>query len=238
MIENMVTNGVNVLLIAPTLMDTVRGPLESAVDRGVKVIFVDYSDYEAFPKVTTCVGTGNYEAARTIADFFVKNFFPDPKNTRVAIVRGMLGVESHELRTRGFTEILNAAGVQILDVQDADSNADKAATYVENWIQKYGVDGIDAIMSGSDPMTLGILSAVENADALGKIKIHGFDGFQAVIQAVGEGKITFSGAQKPYKIGYDAVMRGLDAMQGKPVEKYYDPGVDLITRENYKDFLN
>lgn len=236
MIENMVTNGVNLLLIAPTLLDTVLVPLDDAVAKGVKVIFVDFSVYDAYPKMLFCVGTGNYNAAKEIGAHYL-TYFKDPKNSKVVIVRGLLGAENHNQRTQGFVDVMEAAGVKVLDIQDAGNSADKSATFVENWIQKYGVDGFNAVIATSDSQALGVMSAVQNAGAGDKIMTQGFDGNTAIIEAVGKGTMTFTGAQRPYKIGYEAVKLGVDAINGKKMETYYDTGVDIITKDNYKQFL-
>ncbi len=236
MIEDMVTGGVNVLLIAPTLLDTVTEPLNRAIEKGVNVVFVDFSDHSAFPAMLFAIGTGNYNAAETMAKHYL-TYFKDPKNTKVAIARGLLGAENHNQRTQGFVDVMEAAGVTVLDIQDAGNSADRAATFVENWIQKYGVDGVNGIIATSDSQALGVMSAVLNAGARGKIMTQGFDGNTAIIEAVRDGDMTFTGAQRPYKIGYDAVMYARDYLDGKKLQTYYDTGVDIITQDNAADFL-
>lgn len=236
MIEDMVTGGVNVLLIAPTLLDTVKEPLDRAIERGIKVVFVDYSDYQNYPKMLFAIGTGNYNAAKTMAEHFLTTL-DNPKQSGVAIVRGMLGAENHNQRTQGFVDVMEGAGVKVLDVQDAGNSADRSATFTENWIQKYGVDGIQGIIATSDSQALGVMSAVINAGALDKIRTQGFDGNTAIIEAVRDGTMTFTGAQRPYQIGYNAVMYARDSYEGKKLENYYDTGVDIITKDNAKDFL-
>lgn len=236
MIEDMVTGGVNVLLIAPTLLDTVREPLTNAIDKGVKVIFVDFSDYNAFPAMLFAIGTGNYNAAKTMGEHYL-TYFKNPKSSHVAIVRGMLGAENHNQRTQGFVDVMEGAGITVLDIQDAANSADRSATFVENWIQKYGVDGLNGVIATSDSQALGVMSAIINAGALGKIMCQGFDGNTAIIEAVRDGNMTFTGAQRPYKIGYDAVMLARDHFAGKKLETYYDTGVDIITKANAADFL-
>lgn len=237
MIEDMITANVDLLLIAPTLLDTVREPLDRAIGRGIKVVFVDFSDYNAYPKMLFAIGTGNYNAAATMAEYFLTTF-DNPKASSVAIVRGMLGAENHNQRTQGFVDVVEKAGAKVLDIQDAANSADRSATFVENWIQKFGVDGIQGIIATSDSQALGVMSAVINAGALGKIRTQGFDGNTAIIEAVRDGTMTFTGAQRPYKIGYDAVILANDNIsKGKQLEKYYDTGVDIITKANAAEFL-
>ncbi len=236
MIEDMITGEVSVLLIAPTILDTVREPLDRAIERGIKVIFVDYSDYQNYPKMLFAIGTGNYNAAKTMGEHFLTTL-DNPKASKVAIVRGMLGAENHNQRTQGFVDVMEGAGVEVVDIQDAANSADRAATLTENWIQKYGVDGIHGIISTSDSQALGVMSAVINAGALDKIRTQGFDGNTAIIEAVRDGTMTFTGAQRPTKIGYDAVMYARDHFAGKKLETYYDTGVDIITKDNAAEFL-
>lgn len=237
MIEDMITADVDVLLFAPILLESSREPLDRAYSKGIQMVFVDFADHEAYPKMLCAIGTGNYRAAQTIAEYFV-SILDDPKNAKVTIVRGMLGDENHNQRTQGFTNVLEKAGVQILDVQAAQNSADNAATLVENWIQRYGTDGLTGIMSTADVMSLGVMSALMSAGVHQKVITQGFDGDEAIIKAVNSGDMIFTAAQRPHKIGYDAVKHAYDHMvNGKELDRYYDTGIDIITKDNVADFL-
>ena len=145
-----------------------------------------------------------------------------------------LGDVNHESRTEGLTESLEAAGMNVLEVQDANCETDKAASAMESFLSKYP-DQIDAVMVTSDSMAVGAAQAIKNAHVEG-IKICGFDGFQSAISLVETGEIEMIIAQQPYQIGYEGMNDGIAAMNGETFDAYIPMGIIMIDSENYKDF--
>ena len=86
-------------------------------------------------------------------------------------------------------------------------------------------------------MALGAYDALEAVGITG-VPIIGIDGIEAAVKSVGEGKVTASILQDSKTIGAKAVDIAVDLANGKTVEKEYDIPYQLITKENYTDFLN
>ena len=53
---------------------------------------------------------------------------------------------------------------------------------------------------------------------------------------VGNGELAFDMAQNPYEMGYQAVKEGYKAHNGEKIDEVIDTGVQLITKDNYKEF--
>ncbi len=230
-IEDMVSNGVDILLNACQEENALRTPLQNAADKGVKVVMVD-TDCASFEDKVTYIGTDNYQAAYEGAEEFASRL---EKGSNVVILRGKLGDVNHEKRTEGLTDALEEAGMNVLEAQDANCETDKAANAMESFLTKYA-GKINGVMVTSDSMAVGAAQAIKSAGAK-DIKICGFDGFQSAIQLVDTGEIEMIIAQTPYQMGYDSVNCGLGALEGETYDSYISAGIEIIDSSNYKEHL-
>ena len=108
------------------------------------------------------------------------------------------------------------------------------ASQVEDWFQKYGVDGIDAVMCTDDDASMGAIQAIKQNNATDKIKVCSFNGFQVAIQQIEQGNMEMTIAQQPYKMGYDSVMCGVGALKGETYERQIPVDVEIIDASNYE----
>ncbi|WP_207655742.1 sugar ABC transporter substrate-binding protein [Vallitalea okinawensis] len=225
MIENNITNNVDALCVAPVQPAAQAKVLQKAVDKNIPVLLID-TDAE-LPDKTSFLGTGNYEAAKLAGDYISEKLGAGKK---VAIIRGALGDKTHDDRTAGAQDALEAAGLEVLDVQPADSDSEKAANVMENLMQTF--TDIDAIFVTADQMALGALKAVEQS---GKdIMVVGFDGSPGAQEKIKEGSMEGSVAQSPYQMGYLGVQNAIIAANGGEVDVRIDTGAELLTIENLK----
>lgn len=236
MIENCISQGVNIIVISAQNPDVVNAPLQAASQKGIKIVCAD-TDAPKFndPNKVTYIGTDNYSAAHDGAVEFLKTYAKEGDN--IVILRGKLGDTNHDARTNGLTDAIKEAGCNVLDVQDANCEADKAANIMENLLTKYG-DKINGVMVTSDSMAVGAITSIKAVNKTDKIVVCGFDGFQVSIQCVADGTEQMIIAQKPYWMGQEAVKDGIAALlEGKTFEPYINPGIQIIDSSNYKDFL-
>ncbi|MBQ9016609.1 MAG: sugar ABC transporter substrate-binding protein, partial [Firmicutes bacterium] len=106
-VEDMVSNGTDIILISCQEENALSGPLQAAADAGVKVVMVD-TDCGKFEDKVTFIGTDNEAAAYEGAQEFAKRL---DKGSNVVILRGKLGDVNHEARTNGLTKALEEAGM-------------------------------------------------------------------------------------------------------------------------------
>lgn len=230
-VEDLIAKNVDILLISANQADTLMNALNTAAEKGIKVVMVD-TDAPDFKDKVTYIGTDNYEAAYEGAKEFGTRL-GGGKN--VVILRGKLGDPNHEKRTEGLVAGLEETGNTVLETQDANCESDKAANAMEAFITKYP-NQIDAVMVTSDSMAVGAAQAIKGAGLGGKIKVCGFDGFQAAIDLVATGEIEMIIAQKPFEIGRQGVECALGALDGKTYDPYINTGIAIIDGDNYKDY--
>lgn len=230
-IEDMISNGVNILLVSCQEENALQNCLQSAIDKGIAVVMVD-TDNSLINGKVTFIGTDNETAAYDGAKIFAERL---DEGANVVILRGKLGDVNHDARTTGLEKALEEEGMNVLEVQDANCETDKAANVMESFISKY--NDIDAVMVTSDSMAVGAAQAIKNAGVSG-IKVCGFDGFQAAISLIPSGEVEMIIGQKPYSMGYDGFYDGLGYLNGETYEPYYDPGIQVIDEDNYQDFIS
>lgn len=110
------------------------------------------------------------------------------EGARVCLLMLPLGQDNQIRRTNGFEEwmAVNRPDITIIDKQATkDTDAAQAMSICEDWIQRFGVDGIDAMANQTNNVTQGMIEVLKSHDALGKIKLAGIgcppgDGFDWV----------------------------------------------------------
>lgn len=233
MVEDLVAKGIDILLIAPNQAETLKNVLDTAVAKGVKIVAVD-TDLPDYEDKTAFVGTGNYEAVKYGAAELTALL---PEGANVVVLRGPLGDANHELRSAGAVDGLEEAGCNVLEVFDAESTAEKASAATEDFLLKYKNEGIDAFLCCDDEMAVGAVTAIKQAGKAEDILVTGYDGNAAAVELVGSQEMAFDLAQNPFEMGRKGVEVGVKAVKGEDFESTIDTGVQIITKENYTDFL-
>jgi ribose transport system substrate-binding protein len=65
----------------------------------------------------------------------------------------------------------------------------------------------------------------------------GVDGNQDTIESVVSGGLYGTLAQRSKYMGYLGVENAIKAINGESIDKYIDPGTDMITKMNARQFL-
>ncbi|MFV0529468.1 MAG: sugar ABC transporter substrate-binding protein [Lachnospiraceae bacterium] len=233
MIEDFISQDVDILIVDPNIADSVVSVLDGAVEKGIKVVLVD-TDSPNFTGAVTYVGTANYDAAYEGATEFASRL---KEGANVVIATGQQGDDNHEKRSAAYKDAMEAAGCTVLDLKYCDNSADLTAAQVEDWIQKYGVDGIDAVMRTDDDASMGAVQALAQNGASESIKVCSFNGFQVAISKIGEGLLEMTIAQQPYIMGEKSVECGLGALEGETYDEQIPIDVEIIDASNWEEFV-
>lgn len=227
-IETLIAAGVDVLCIAPSNDETVLPALENAVKAGIKVIAVD-TDSSLEDKVCF-IGTGNEAAAKEGALWAGEQV---GEGAKAIVLRGRLGDATHDAREAGVVAGLEETGVEVLEIQAADSTEEKGMSVSENLLQKY--DDVDLIITTADSMATGACNAVKAAgkDTL----VYGFDGTLPFAQKVEAGEAMGTTAQHPYEMGVLGIETAIKIMNGEEVDEVIDSGQEVVNSENAADFI-
>jgi ribose transport system substrate-binding protein len=232
-VENIITRGVDGIVLAPLDDAALRRPIDEAMQNGIPVVIFD-SGLQG-DNYISYVATDNFKAGQLAGQYMAKLL--DGKGN-VAVLRYAEGSDSTTKREDGFLDAIQA----FVDIEIVTSNqyagvtTESALQAAENLLSRFGgAEGslrIDGIFCATEPTALGILRALQNAGFAGKVKFVGFDSSEKMIDALRAGELSGFVVQNPIKIGYLGVKTLVGHMRGEQVPSQIDTGSILVTREN------
>ena len=229
-LEDQITNRVAALAVAPTGAEVIP-VLDRARGAGIPVVIFD-TDVN-WPSKVSYVGSDNRRAGRIGGEYIIKLLSGKGK---VAVIRGILGVLTHEDRVAGFQEALREApGIENVAVQPANSERALGMSVMENLLTRY--PDLRAVFATNDQMALGAVEAIAARNLTGKIAVVGVDATREAVRAVQAGRLSGDVAMHPEALGQSAVEAALKAARGEPVAKRIDTGEELVTKQNAAQFL-
>jgi len=230
-LENQITKGVAALAVAPAGASEVIPVLDRARAAGIPVVIVD-TDVEWPPKLTY-VGGDNQRAGRVAGEYIAKLL---NGQGNVAVIRGILGVTTHEDRLKGFWEgIAKSPGVQLVAVQPANSERALGMSVMENLLTSH--PDLKAVFATNDQMALGAAEAVAARNLTGKVAIVGIDATWEAVRAVQAGTLAGDIAMYPEQLGSRSVEAAIKAARRQPLPKRIDTDEALVTKDNAAEFL-
>ncbi|ALC91474.1 D-ribose transporter subunit RbsB [Bacillus sp. FJAT-18017] len=220
-VEDLIQQGVDLLLINPTDSAAISTAVESANTIGIPVVTLDRSAEKG--KVETLVASDNIKGGEMAAEYIVEKL---GENAKVAELEGVPGASATRERGKGFHNIADEK-LDIVAKQSADFDRTKGLTVMENLLQAN--PDIQAVFAHNDEMALGAIEAISSS---GKdIMVIGFDGNDDALNAIKAGNMEATVAQQPELIGKLAVEAGIDVIQGKKIEENIPAPLKLVVKE-------
>lgn len=219
-IEDLVSRNVSVLIVNPVDSDAVTSAVQSAINKGIKVIAVDRVVNGA--EVDCQIASDNVAGAKMATEYLIELI---GEGAKVAEIEGVPGASATNDRGQGFHEAADSV-MNVVTSQTANFDRVEGMTVMENIIQSDGE--IKGVFCHNDEMALGALEAIA---ASGKdIKVVGFDATDDAVAAVEAGKMAATVAQKPDLMGATAIETAVKLMNGEAVEQNMPVEVALVTK--------
>jgi ABC-type sugar transport system substrate-binding protein len=181
-------------------------------------------------KIATRIASNNVEAGRLQAQLVLNSV---PKGSEVAIIEGDPGTVSSKDRVTGFTNAVKEGGLVVTASQPANWNRNKAYELATIIIKV--APNLRAICAANDDMALGVVRAVQEFGATGKVIVVSVDGIPDAIEAVRQGSLAGTVAQYPDAMAYLAIETMVKKLKGEAVPEKIDSPVKLITKDNLSD---
>ena len=230
-LEDQITKRISVLAVAPAGVSEILPLLDRAKSAGIPVIIFD-TDVD-WPSKLSFVGADNRRAGRLAGEQIVKLL---GGNGKVAVIRGILGIRTHDERLAGFREAISAApGIECVTIQPANSERAMGMSVMENILTTH--PDLKAVFATNDQMALGALEAVAARNSPGRVAVIGVDATKEAVAAVQKGDLAADVAMHPEALGRGAVEAAIKAARGEPVNKIINTGETLVTKENAAEFL-
>lgn len=202
------------LLIAPTDAKAMYTPIKQVSDEGVKVVFVDTT--LANPDMAVAqVHTDDFEGGQAAAKILYG--LVGGKGKKVMLLNFIPGVSTTEARGKGFVSEAKTLGLNVVAQQYGGQAADKSASIVSGILAKY--PDLAGIFTTTDYGAEGTVTSLRAADALGKVKVVGFDASPIMVQNLKAKNIQAIVAQQARMIGQVGVQQAIRALNGKPTTK-------------------
>lgn len=230
-LEDQITKHVSALAVAPAGVSEILPVLEKAKAAGIPVVIMD-TDIN-WPGKVAYVGADNRNAGKLAGDYIVKLIGGKGK---VAVIRGILGVATHEDRLAGFRDAVAAApGVELVAVQPANSERALGMSVMENLLTSH--PDLRAVFATNDQMALGAVEAIAAHNLTGKVQVVGVDATNEAVRAIQAGRLAGDVALHPEALGSKSVEAAIRAAKGEPVDPKISTGETLVTKENAGEFV-
>ena len=216
--DNMLTKGVDVLIVAPHNGEIAASIVEAAHRKGVPVISYDRLIRDC--DVDLYISHQVLKMGEMQADYALKHV---PKGNYVLIGGSPTDYNAILLRN-GQMNVLKPAiargDVKIISDQFArEWRADEALRITEDALTKTGKN-IQAIVASNDGTAGGAVSALEAAGLVGKVLVTGQDAQKDAVQRIVQGTQTMT-IYKPIRpLAYGAVDAAIKLARKEPVETH------------------
>jgi len=225
-VEDLVQQGISVLIINPTDSDSVATSIKVAQDKKIPVITVDRAANGV--DVALHIASDNVAGGKMAAQFILEKL---GNKGNIVELQGIPGASATRDRGNGFHSVVDSVkDVKVVASQSADFDRQKGLNVMENIIQ--AVPKFDAVFAHNDEMALGAIKALKAANK--KVIVVGFDGTQDAVTAIKNGEMTATIAQQPDLMGSLAVENAVKLIKGENVPKQIPVDLKLLTKDNVK----
>jgi fructose transport system substrate-binding protein len=228
-LEQMTSDGVDGILIAPTDSEAVVPAIEHARDEGVLVIAVD-TPTDPQSAVDALFATDNFRAGELIGQYASARAEELGLEPRIAMLDLAPGIASGQLRHDGFLEGFGIPedDPQIVGSVDTEGDKEKGRTGME---QLLDVDpAINVVYTVNEPAAFGASMRSGAGTAMDDVIVVSVDGgCDAIKEGVRPGDIDATAQQYPENMAREGVEAIAEAARGgtKP-SGYLDTGLRLI----------
>jgi fructose transport system substrate-binding protein len=223
-IENLMAQGINVLIVTPSNSTALNPIFKTARDQGILVIALD-TEPDPLESVDAFYATDNMAGGVEIGKWATGMLAgADPV---LAAVDGVEGSTVAAQRHDGFVEGMGLTEADVAIAENTDGSQDEGQTVMENILQ--AKSDVNVVYAINEPAARGAANAIKQAGKTGVI-LGTFDGSCSGVQAVQDGEIGATVLQYPSKMGELAVEAAVEWKEtGTKPSGYIDSGSELIT---------
>ena len=233
LIDDLLAKGIDGLAISP--VDPVNQT--QMINEVAKQALVITQDSDAPQSNRACyIGTDNRAAGRQAGELIKEAI---PNGGKIMIFVGKRDAQNAQERLQGIKDALANSNVEIIDVRTDDVDRARAKSNVSDTLVRYpDVACLVGLWAYNGPA---ILSAVKDANRVGRVKIVAFDEEDLTLEGVKDGAIHATIVQQPYEFGYQAIYMMAKVLRGDknaiPSNKQVFIPTVIIKKDNVNDFI-
>jgi len=218
--EDLITRGVDLILINPTDSEAVGSAVAAANEAGIPVITLDRSANTG--DVVCHIASDNVAGGKLAGEFIIDKL---EGKGNVVELEGVPGASAAIDRGQGFNEAIKESDIKVVAKQTANFNRAEGLSVMENILQSQ--PEIDAVFAHNDEMALGALEAIKASKR--DIMVVGFDATDDAVAAVKAGDMAATVQQLPKEIGAAGVEAAMKVIAGEKVDKSIPVELSLVT---------
>jgi inositol transport system substrate-binding protein len=232
-VENFVAQKVDAIIIIPANTDAADPMTKAAQDAGIPLVYVNRIPSN-LPEGVVYVGSDSIQAGIMQAEWLAEQL---GGQGNVVIMNGDLAQEAAQMRTEGEKQVFaKFPDIKIIREDTGNWSRDQGLALMENWLASG--DQIDAVAANNDEMAIGALQAIEAAGQLGNILVGGVDASPDALQEMDEGRLNVTVFQNAKGQGEGGIKAAIALAKGETVDQITWVPFELVTPENYKNYMN
>jgi inositol transport system substrate-binding protein len=231
-VENFVTQKVDAIVVIAANTDAADPMTKAAQDAGIPLLYVNRLPSN-LPEGISYVGSESIQAGIMQAEWIAEQL---GGKGNVVIMNGDLAQEAAQKRTEGEKQVFaKFPDIKIIREDTGNWSRDQGLALMENWLASG--DQIDAVASNNDEMAIGAIQAIEAAGKLGEIIVGGVDASPDALQEMDKKRLDVTVFQNAKGQGEGGIKVAIALAKGESVEKYTWIPFELVTPENYKNYM-
>lgn len=232
-IQDLITQGVNAIIINPVNPDAVAPSLDAAAAAGVPVITVDRPVRGG--KVVAHVGRDNKAMGKLVGDAVVAKLKADGvSSAKIIEIQGDAGGAVMMDRRDGFHDAIKGSGHTIVEGPYAEYIRANAVTAMQDLLQAN--PDVKVVYAHNDDMALGALQVLKE-NSRNDVLVAGVDGLSEALESMGSGgKYVATALNDPQYLGDVTIQVAREAAAKQQVPAFVDAGSALVTSDNVSKF--
>lgn len=243
-IEDMVSGGINVLIVDPYNQSGLNNIVKTVADKGIPVVAMD-NTIDSNAEVLTMVQSSNIENGTMVGEWVAKQMKGTPM--KIALLSGQQGSGAGQERRDGL--LLGIFEEQLRQIGGTDFEI--VAHAYTDWTAPQGLDAmediltahpeINVLLSEADIINLGAMKVLAEKGRTDVLIAAAADGQKEAFALIKEGKYGATGSNNPTAVGGTAVEIAVKAYRDELTERV--PRVTLtqaaaINKENIDQFYD
>ncbi len=220
-VEDLINQGVDVIMINPTDSDAVKSAVEAANKANIPVITLDRGANGG--TVVSHIASDNVAGGKLAGEYIVELLGGKGK---VVELEGIPGASAARDRGEGFNSAIAGTDLKVVAKQTANFDRAQGLTVMENILQAQ--PEIDAVFAHNDEMALGALEAIKASGR--NILVVGFDATDDAKAAVAKGEMAATVEQLPKEIGSLGIETAVKVLNGEKVENMIPVNLQLVKK--------
>ncbi len=223
-VANFIKQKVDMIIINPTNTESITPAVEMANRKNIPVITVDRksSGGEIICHIESDNLEGGKMASRVLAQLL-------KGKGRVIEIEGIPGTSAAHERGMGFNEELRKyPEITVVAREVANFDRQEAQEVMHGLLQND--TEFDAVFAHNDNMILGVIDALEEMKVQSPRVLIGFDAIREAVQAVKQGRLTATIAQKPETMGRLSIESSVLYFRGEKLPSVIPVELSLITK--------